>query len=140
MASASASADAKQARFHARLRWAGAPLLLTGVLLLGWGVVSVMGGQSVTVIFIGFFGCGLGLASFGANHDTAMALALSARDAQGEEPVLSDELARELKEELDTDRGEVLSLRPSPRIAMVIPLVALLVQGFLLWRLSGGLA
>lgn len=134
----SAQQDASRARFHARLRWVGAPLLLSGVVLLCWGIASVMGGGSAAMVFVCLFGTGLGLASFGANHDTALALALRAREASGAEPVLVEALSAELDEELEQDRGEVLGLRPSPRIAMVIPLVALVVQGFVLWRLSGG--
>jgi hypothetical protein len=84
------------------------------------------------------FGSGLGLASFGANHDTAMALALRVRDAEGEEPLLSDALSQELSEELEYSRSEVLAMRPSPRIATVIPLVALTAQGLLVWQLAGG--
>jgi hypothetical protein len=84
------------------------------------------------------FGSGLGLASFGANHDTAMALALRVRDAEGEEPLLADALSEELSAELEHSRSEVLAMRPSPRIATVIPLVALMAQGLLVWQLSGG--
>jgi hypothetical protein len=36
------------------------------------------------------------------------------------------------------DQASAMSLRPSPRIAMALPLVALLVQGFVFWRLFTG--
>lgn len=134
-----ASQDAKQAGFHAKLRWVGAPLLLSGVVLLLWGVLSVLQGGPVWVIFLGMFGSGLGLASFGANHDTAMSLALRVRDAEGEEPFLSEALSDELSEELEHSRAEVLAMRPSPRIATMLPLVALMAQGLLVWQLSGGM-
>lgn len=134
----SVSQDARQAAFHAKLRWVGAPLLLSGVVLLLWGLLSVLQGGPAWVIFLGMFGSGLGLASFGANHDTAMALALRARDAEGVDPLLSDSLSEELSEELEHSRSEVLAMRPSPRIATVIPLVALMAQGLLVWQLAGG--
>ncbi|MFT4976962.1 MAG: hypothetical protein ACI8S6_002867 [Myxococcota bacterium] len=133
-----ASRAAQQAQFHARLRWAGAPLLFSGVLLLGWAVVTLLQGGHVGLVLLGMFGTGLGLASFGANHDTALALALTAREQGGEEAGLTDTLTAELVEELEVDRAEVLSLRPSPRIAMVIPMVALTVQCIVLWRLASG--
>lgn len=134
-----ADRDAAQALFHARLRWMGAPLLLSGVCLLGWSIVVVAQGASVVSFFLGLFGTGLGLATFGANHDTAMALALRAQDA-GEDngSNLSEHLVEELAEEMAHDRAELLSLRPSPKIATVLPLVAMMVQGFVLWRLTNG--
>ena len=61
--------------FHLRLRYIGFPLLLCGILILCtvllqnhlpwyWSIASIMS-------------CGLSLASFGSNHDTAIAYAAS---------------------------------------------------------------
>ena len=133
-----AEADARVATFHARLRWIGAPLLFSGALLLFWAVTAALRGGSGWLIMLGMLGTGMGLASFGANHDTAMASALRAQEG-GSGAALPEELAREVAEELQKDRAELLSLRPSPRIAAVLPLVALAAQGYLLWRLSAGL-
>lgn len=93
-----------------------------------------MQGGAVWVVLVSLLGCGMGLASFGANHDTAMAMALRSQEAGGG-ALLPEALAREVAEELRADRDELLALRPSPRVAAVLPLVALTVQGYLLWRI-----
>jgi len=130
---------ARNAAFHARLRWAGAPLLLSGVALLLWAVGNASHGGSGLTVMIGMLGCGMGLASFGANHDTALALALEVHDQQDSAGLLSEALSAEVTEELQSDRAGTMALRPSPRIAMALPAVALLVQLFVFWRLSAGL-
>lgn len=117
---------------HARLRWVGAPLLFSGVALVISALLSLGHGGSGSNIALGLFGTGLGLATFGANHDTAMALALLAGDAN--KPAIKAELA----EELARDRAEVMGTRASPRIAMALPLVAILVQGLAMWRIATG--
>ena len=131
-----ANADAQNASFHARLRWVGAPLLLSGFAMFIWAMFTASRGGSLLTVMFGLFGCGMALASFGANHDTAMALAIRSR--VGGEDHLSAGLAREVAEELEFDRGSTMSLRASPRIAMVLPMVALAVQGFVFWRLFTG--
>ena len=123
---------AKSAVRHARLRWVGAPLLLTGVALLGTAIYQSLLGGSVWTAALGAFGTGLGLASFGANHDAAIAYAF-----QGRESALPRALKEELAEELDADRNNVLSLRPAPKVAMTIPWVAVAVQGWVFFRLFG---
>ena len=130
------NADAQNASFHARLRWVGAPLLLSGVVMLLWALSFAVRGGSLLTLMFGLFGCGMALASFGANHDTAMALAIRARG--GGEDHLPEHLEREVAEEMEVDRASAMALRPSPRIAMVLPMVALLVQGFVFWRLFTG--
>ena len=84
---------------------------------------------------LSLFGTGLGLASFGANHDTAMVYALRVR--QDRDAVLPDALRREVQEELEQDRDSMLSLRPAPRVALVIPLLAFAVQSWVLLRVVG---
>ena len=131
-------ADLRAARRHAGLRWAGAPLLITGLAGLVGAVVAYAEGGAGVNIGLALFGTGLGLASFGANHDTAMALALRVSEAvRGEESALPPALAEELRQELVADRAAVLDLRASPRVAFALPIAALLVQGLLLWRLIG---
>ena len=130
------NADAQHASFHARLRWVGAPLLLSGFVVLMWALSLIGRGGSLVTVMFGLFGCGMSLASFGANHDTAMALAIRSR--VGGEDDLPLALAKEVAEEMEVDRAAMMSLRPSPRIAMVLPLVALMVQSFVFWRLFTG--
>ena len=83
---------------HARLRWAGVPLLITGLAIIGLCCANWLQGGSGYLVFLGFFGTGLGLAAFGANHETTMALAMQVK-AQGTEP-LPEDLSKELVEEL----------------------------------------
>lgn len=118
---------------HSRLRWVGAPLLLSGVGLLGYAVFrSLVGGSGWTVAFAAF-GTGMALAAFGANHDAAMGYAFAGRD-EG----LPPDLKSELDDELERDRDGVISVRPVPTVGMVMPFVALFVQLWVAWRLFGG--
>ena len=127
--------DVARANRHARLRWVGAPLLLSGVSLIAYAVYGWLTGGSGWTVAASFFGTGLALASFGANHDAAMGYALLAQDA-GLPPTLQDELEAELVR----DRAGVMKVRPAPTIGMVMPVVAIGVQTFVLWRLLAGIA
>lgn len=130
----SANAVLQQAVRHARMRWVGAPLLLSGLGVLVWSILWGAAGRGWLSALLGLLGTGLGLASFGANHDTALALALRVRESGG---ALPDFLARELDAELETDRAGTMGLRPAPRVAMALPFFALAVQAFAAWRLLG---
>jgi hypothetical protein len=125
------TAAASAAR-HASLRWAGAPLLALGTLLLLAAIVLVAQGQPWSLIPHGLLSTGLGLAAFGANHDAALALSLRARR---EKQPLPAALSDELDAELARDRAGTLGLHASPGVALAMPAVALLVQGWLAWRL-----
>ena len=135
----SASPTIAAARRHAALRWVGAPLLITGLFGLGTALLGLAGGGPGANVMLGLFGTGLALASFGANNDTALALAMTAREASkgGQDP-LPQPLLDELNGELARDRKGVLELKASPTVAMVLPLVAILVQAGLAFRLFGG--
>ncbi len=123
----------QRAQFHAKLRWVGAPLLLSGLTLVGYaGFRALVGGSGWTVAF-SVFGAALSLASFGANHDTAMSYAFAGRDGG-----LSSNMREELDEELERDRNGVVGARPTPKLGMGIPLVAVCVQLWVAWRLFGG--
>lgn len=124
--------DANHASRHAALRWVGAPLLLTGFGLLIFAVVTWAGGGSGWNIGLSLFGTGLGLASFGANNDAALALALRASESGA---ALSPSLAAELEHELARDRSGLMGLIPAPTFAMIVPVLALGAQAFLLSRL-----
>lgn len=130
----STETDLSIARRHAAWRWSGAPLLISGVLLLLAAVVGALNGQSGFTVMLGLFGCGLSLASFGANHEAAVAHALRVRNAGGSLP---ERLAADLDEELERDRSGTLGIRPSPRVALMLPLAAALVQSGVAWRLLG---
>ncbi|MCK6505777.1 hypothetical protein L6R53_20690 [Myxococcota bacterium] len=125
------TAAASAAR-HASLRWAGAPLLALGALLLLSSLVMVARGQPWTLIPHGLLATGLGLAAFGANHDAALFLALRARR---EKQPLPAAISDELDAELARDRAATLGLHASPGVALAMPAVALLAQGWLAWRL-----
>ena len=123
----------QRAQFHAKLRWVGVPLLLSGLSLLGFAVFrALVGGSGWTVAF-SVFGAALSLASFGANHDATMAYAF-----EGRGDGLPPNLREELDEELERDRNGVVSARPTPKLGMAIPVVALCVQAWVAWRLFGG--
>ena len=117
---------------HARIRWVGAPLLLSGIGLLGKAVYDAFFLGPLWLAAVAALGTGLALASFGANHDTAMGLAY-----QGRESGLPLDLKDELDAELEKDRDGVLALRPTPTIAKVIPVIALGIQVFVFTRVSG---
>ncbi len=125
----------QNAQFHAKLRWVGAPLLLSGLLLFLTAVYQALVGGSGWTAAFSFFGAAMSLASFGANHDATMAYAFEGR-GQGLPPNLRDEL----EEELERDRNGVVSARPTPKLAKVIPVIALCVQVWVAWRLFGGSA
>ncbi len=122
------------ARRHAAWRWSGAVLLPSGLLLLAAALLQSLAGGSGWNVALSCFGTGMGLASFGANHDTAMAHTLRARGTAG----LPASLLRELDEELARSRGEDPALRPSPKIALVLPFVAVAVQGWVASRIFLG--
>ncbi len=92
---------------------------------------SAIGG-SLWIVAISALGTGLALASFGANHDAAMGLAFKGRE-EGLPRALKDELA----EELEKDRDAVIALRPAPKVALVIPWVAVSIQAWVANHLFG---
>ena len=130
---ADAIKDIQVAVRHARLRWVGAPLLFTGILLILLAVLQMVSGGPVWMVMLGLFGLGTALASFGANHDTAMAHAVRVR-LHANLPV---PLRDEVDAELERDRNDVMGLRPSAIAGLVVPVVCICVQGFVAWRLLG---
>ena len=125
---------ASAARRHARLRWVGAPLLATGVLLLLTAGVRSFGPGPVGPALLAVGGCLLALTSFGVNHDSALAYT---RDAG---PAADPALRLELDAALDKDRPGTLALRAAPAMGFVIPVLAVLVQSGVLLRSFGLLA
>ena len=129
----SSSDDIRVAIRHARLRWIGAPLLVTGALLLVLAFLQMVAGGSGWVVMLGCFGFGTALASFGANHDTALAHAVRVRT----DTKLPVSLRDELDAELARDRNEVMGLRPSVIAGMVVPAICVAAQSYVAWRLLG---
>lgn len=127
--------DVTRAIRHARLRWVGAPLLLSGGALIVYAVYGWLTGGAGWTVALACFGTGLALASFGANHDAAMGYALVSQDSG-----LPASLKDELDAELVRDRAGVMKVRPAPNVGMVMPLLAVGVQAFALWRLLTGIA
>lgn len=117
-----------------RVRWTGVPLLAVGVLLLIVGIFSAATGSPWTLIPHGLVSSGLALAAFGANHDASIALAWA---AQAGGKALPGPIADELEAELRRDRAGVMSLHASPRVALALPVVVLVIQAWLAWRLFG---
>lgn len=128
------NADAALARRHALLRWTGVPLLLTGFSLVGLALYTWSQGGAGINVGLSLFGTGLGLASFGANNDAALALAMRASEA-GES--LSASLTAELAAELKRDRAAVMGLKVSSSFALVVPLLAVALQVWAASRLMG---
>lgn len=116
---------------HAALRWLGVPLFVTGIVLVVAAVVAVVGGDPWTRIPLALLSTGLGLASFGSNNDTALAYALAARRGGGLGPALADEVDAEL----ERDRNALNGLHPTPKVGLVMPAIALVLQGWLAWLL-----
>jgi hypothetical protein len=106
---------------------------VTGALLLVLAALKAVSGGSGWVVMLGCFGLGTALASFGANHDTALAHAVRVR-ADANLPV---SLREEVDAELARDRDEVMGLRPSAIAGMVVPLVCVAAQSYIAWRLLG---
>lgn len=118
---------ARAAQRHATLRWVGVPLFGFGLL----GLVTALGliltrdaAWSGMMLYIA--ASGLSLATFGTHNDTALALAQRAAPEAG----LPEALRRELEEELERDRQEVIGLSPSPRAALAVTMIALTLHVF----------
>ena len=125
--------------FHLRLRYIGFPLLVCGILILCtvflqnhlawyWNIASIMS-------------CGLSLASFGSNHDTAIAYAavlphqklktFIQTESNHIEPQVRKSLfyiLTELEDEKSWKNTTIDSLEPHPYIASIIPIVTIALQ------------
>ncbi len=123
----------RSAHIHFNLRWLGAILLVSGIVLLLNFVSQLFTGGSVLTAIFSFVSCGLSLGSFGINHDTAIAYAVQAKNegiSLSEHPVLETEL----NEDLNRDRSQTLSLKPHSILSYLIPFITLLLHGYL-WSL-----
>ena len=124
----------KRALFFLRFRWVGVPILCVGILLF----LSVLTMFQHTdgdyfLILLGFGCMALGLTSFGVSHDTAMAeVAIHYPKTAS----FDERVKKEFSEDLNWDKAKTLALSAHTKTAMVIPLLALLVQGYVFVRLS----
>ena len=124
----------RKAMFFLRYRWIGVPILCTGILLF----ISVITMFSQTdsdyfLILLGFGCMALGLTSFGVSHDTAMALVAE------HYPKTSDfhtSLQNEFSEDIHWNKAKTLALSAHTKTAIIIPMLALLVQVYVFIRLS----
>ena len=123
----------RKAIFFLRYRWIGVPILCTGVLLF----ISVLTmfpqtNSDYFLVLLGFGCMALGLTSFGVSHDTAMAIVAEHYPKTAR---FNSALQREFSEDIKWDKAKTLSLSAHTKTAVVIPLLALLVQGYVFVRL-----
>ena len=115
---------------HLYFRWFGAILLVSGLFLFLRYAFAIFDDCAFVKQLLSLATCVFALASFGVNHDTAVAYALR---SQEEGVMLSDYpmLNQELKEELDKDRREAALLKPFPIVSYVLPSCTLILQCYL---------
>lgn len=130
MTTSSPSAPVVSATLHARMRWLGIGLFVTGALTLGGALAGLpMGLTSVGDVMVCMFATGLGLGTFGSHNDTALALLRDHRWAEHTPKAL----AAEIDAEVLFNRLELSELLATPRTAWVLTAVAPLV---LIWAAS----
>lgn len=118
---------AERANHHIQLRWIGVPFLLAGLFLLFTAFQQAVQGGSWFYVLLGVACSLMGLTCFGLNHDTAISLAVEGRK-QDEDLVLSSQLEKELRIELERDKAGALGLQGNPKLALMLPLIVLAVQ------------
>ena len=75
----------------------------------------------------------LGLTSFGVSHDTAMAIVAEHYPKTSN---FDPKVQSEFTEDINWDKAKTLSLGAHVKTAVLIPILALLVQGYVFLRLS----
>ncbi|MAA79194.1 MAG: hypothetical protein CL916_08025 [Deltaproteobacteria bacterium] len=127
-------ASNQKAMFFLRYRWIGVPILCSGIMLfLSVLTMFPQTNGDYFLILLGFGCMALGLTSFGVSHDTAMALVAEHYPKTAN---FNSALQREFSEDIKWDKAKTLSLSAHTKTAMVIPLLALLVQSYVFIRLS----
>ena len=115
---------------HLYFRWFGAVLLVSGLFLFLKYAFAIFDIEIFIKQLLSLVTCVFALATFGVNHDTAIAYALKAHN-EGESLSTHPALEQELKEDLDRDRAETMSLKPHSILSYLIPCIALVLQGYL---------
>jgi hypothetical protein len=132
--------------FHLRLRYIGFPLLVCGLLIL---ITALLSHHIEWYWKIGsVVSCGLSLASFGSNHDTAIAYATTLphqklknviqSETEQLEPRLQKSLSyilAELEDENSWKKTTADNIEAHPYIASIIPLVTISLQIFIFLHL-----
>lgn len=124
----------KTADTYSRLRWLGIALFVVGVgLLVPTLIFVVRDGLPARRLVLTVLSCGLSLGAFGAANDTALhAMNLSRGLGQ-----LSPEHAGEWAHEAAARGKRLRELHASPKTAKVLPIVVILLQGWLVSHLPG---
>lgn len=125
--------DHQKAKLFLRLRWLGAPLLFSGIALFLSIITTVAQTQDYFLILLGFGSMALGLTTFGVNHDTAMALVANHHPNTSR---FEASLQKEFEEDLRWDTAKTLSLKAHTKTALFVPILAVLLQGYVFTRLS----
>ncbi|MFZ5481488.1 MAG: hypothetical protein ACOZNI_32300 [Myxococcota bacterium] len=119
---------------HARLRWVGIALFWFGVAAFALNLgAAVTGRASFARVLLGVAAMGFSLGAFGTNNDTALhAMAeLAKRD------LLPARFAGEWAHELATRPDKAKHPHAAPKMALVMPVAALLVVAWAIWRGAG---
>lgn len=132
--------------FHLRLRYIGFPLLICGLLIL---ITALLSHHLEWYWKIGsIMSCGLSLASFGSNHDTAIAYATELphqklknvlqTEATQLEPQLKKGLSyilNELDDENSWNNVNSSNFEPHPYIASIVPVITICLQIYIFLHL-----
>ncbi|MFH1467789.1 MAG: hypothetical protein ABIO70_25610 [Pseudomonadota bacterium] len=122
----------RAAALHARVRWVGVGLFLAGILTLGGALTGLLLGHGqLGDPFIALFSCGLGLGTFGAHNDTALAIL---RDRRWQEPA-PPALAAEIDAEVLFNRLDLSEIQATPKTAWVLTALAPLALCWAILRL-----
>ena len=120
------------ARRYARLRWVGIGLFWFSLALLFELLVAVLAGWlPASRLLVGVLGLGLSLGSFGTASDTAL-WAMRELRAQNQLPPA---FHAEWKQELQHRPERIRTLHGAPRMALLMPLLAMAAQGAAIVRL-----
>ena len=123
----------QRSMFHLKFRWFGAPLFLSGAVLLGMVIMTWPMTHDHFSLLLGF-GCAMsGLTVFGVNHNTAMAFAVETYPKIQQLPQV---LRLEVEEDLKWDKPKTLGLKAHPKTSLFIPFLSIFLQGYVFTRLS----
>jgi hypothetical protein len=136
---ATRSLELQDALLHARVRWVAVPLLVSGGAQLVWALVAAALGGSWLDLLLAAVGCLLALATYGANHDAAVALLVRLRPEAGA-PLRGapEALLAEVDEALRKDEAGTRALAPHGVAARALPVLTMLAQALVAWRLLRG--
>jgi hypothetical protein len=123
----------KKALFFLNFRWVGVPFLCTGVSLFISVFTTLPDTGDYFLVLLGFGCMALGLTTFGVSHDTAMAIVAEHYPNTSN---FDPRTQKELEEDLKWDKAKTLSLKAHVKTAVAIPILAIIIQGYVFTRLS----